>query len=217
MSNSSIDLMASLKTGGLIMVPLLICSLLVWAVACAKWLSIRNFKKELALVSQKIPTLLSEKKIHEAKGLCQMVECLGPSMEAMLQGPGDNTEMWKSRVGRRLADAFADLRSSMWILGTIGPSAPFIGLFGTVVGIIKSFESIATTGKSGFNVVAGGLAEALVATAAGIMVAVMAVVLYNYFQTRFGELQARTRHLLEDFMDVMQENKQENTSREQVR
>ncbi len=210
MPNSSIDILSSLKSGGLIMVPLVICSLLVWAVACAKWFAIRNFKKELALVGNKIPVLLNEKKIHEAKGLCQMVECLGPSMETLLQGPGENREVWKARVGRRLAESFVMLRRSMWILGTIGPSAPFIGLFGTVVGIIKSFESIAVSGKSGFNVVAGGLAEALVATAAGIMVAVMAVVLYNYFQTRFAELQGRTRNLLEDCMDLMADYKQEN-------
>jgi biopolymer transport protein ExbB len=80
------------------------------------------------------------------------------------------------------------LRKHLWILGTVASSAPFIGLLGTVVGIIKSFESMAIAGTGGFAVVAAGISEALVATALGLAVAIIAVIFYNYFQVRIANL-----------------------------
>jgi biopolymer transport protein ExbB/TolQ len=80
------------------------------------------------------------------------------------------------------------LRKNLWILGTVASSAPFIGLLGTVVGIIKSFESMAIEGTGGFSVVAAGISEALVATALGLGVAIIALIFYNYFQTRVSNL-----------------------------
>jgi biopolymer transport protein ExbB len=85
------------------------------------------------------------------------------------------------------------LKKHLWILGTVASSAPFIGLLGTVVGIIKSFESMAIAGTGGFAVVAAGISEALVATALGLAVAIIAVIFYNYFQTRIGNLNALFR------------------------
>ena len=80
------------------------------------------------------------------------------------------------------------LKKHLWILGTVASSAPFIGLLGTVVGIIKAFESMAVAGTGGFSVVAAGISEALVATALGLAVAIIAVIFYNYFQTRISTL-----------------------------
>lgn len=74
------------------------------------------------------------------------------------------------------------------VLGTLGNTAPFIGLFGTVVGIIKAFKDLALAGGGGPSVVAAGIAEALVATAAGLLVAIPAVIIYNYFQRRVKEI-----------------------------
>lgn len=70
-------------------------------------------------------------------------------------------------------------------LGTIAVIAPFVGLFGTVVGITKTFADVARMGKAGIEVVSAGVAEALVATAVGLVVAIVSVVLFNYFKTRF--------------------------------
>ena len=70
------------------------------------------------------------------------------------------------------------------VLGTMGNIAPFIGLFGTVVGIIKAFRDLALSGVGGPTVVAKGIAEALVATAAGLAVAIPAVIVFNYFTRR---------------------------------
>ena len=82
------------------------------------------------------------------------------------------------------------LKGSLWILGTVASSAPFIGLFGTVVGIVKAFHHMAVLGSGGFAVVAAGISEALIATALGLVVAIVALIFYNYFQTRLDRIEA---------------------------
>ncbi|MGE3497444.1 MAG: MotA/TolQ/ExbB proton channel family protein [Candidatus Binatia bacterium] len=82
------------------------------------------------------------------------------------------------------------LKGPLWVLGTVGASAPFIGLFGTVIGIIKAFHNMARMGSGGFSVVAAGISEALVATGLGLAVAIIAVIFYNYFQTRIERIEA---------------------------
>jgi biopolymer transport protein ExbB len=85
------------------------------------------------------------------------------------------------------------------ILGTMGNIAPFIGLFGTVVGIIRAFHDLAVSGSGGPSVVAAGIAEALITTAAGLVVAIPAVIFYNYFLRRVGnimvEIEATTKKI----------------------
>jgi biopolymer transport protein ExbB len=85
------------------------------------------------------------------------------------------------------------------VLGTMGNIAPFIGLFGTVVGIIRAFHDLATAGTGGPSVVAAGIAEALITTAAGLVVAIPAVISYNYFLRRVGtimsEIESATKKL----------------------
>jgi len=78
-------------------------------------------------------------------------------------------------------EALVEMKRGLGILATIGSTAPFIGLFGTVVGIINAFQGIARTGTGGMAAVSGGIAEALVATALGIFVAIPAVVAFNTF------------------------------------
>jgi len=81
----------------------------------------------------------------------------------------------------------------LWILATIGSSAPFIGLFGTVMGIMRAFHSMALVGTGGFGVVAGGISEALIATALGLAVGIIAVAAYNYLQARVERIDASLR------------------------
>ena len=76
------------------------------------------------------------------------------------------------------------LEANLSIIGTVAVIAPFVGLFGTVLGIIRAFEDIALKGNSTPAVVAAGVSEALVTTAAGLAVAVIAVIFFNYFKSR---------------------------------
>jgi len=112
-------------------------------------------------------------------------------------------EIWEQKIARKILETQAGLKKFLWVIGTIGSSAPFIGLFGTVVGIIGSFDAMAQTGKSGFSVVAASLSEALIATAAGIVVAVFAVVLYNYFQTKLNSINLEFKNGVAEIADLL--------------
>jgi len=93
-------------------------------------------------------------------------------------------------AAERRFEEVEQLKRPLWILGTVASSAPFIGLFGTVVGIIKAFHSMSVMGSGGFAVVAGGISEALVATALGLGVAIIALIFYNYFQVRLDRIES---------------------------
>ena len=86
------------------------------------------------------------------------------------------------------------LQSRLNILATISSAAPFIGLFGTVLGIIDSFQSIGTSGVTSLAVVAPGISEALVATAAGLLAAIPALMAYNHFRSVSRQLSDNMRH-----------------------
>ena len=84
-----------------------------------------------------------------------------------------------------------DLERNLGVLGTLGNNAPFIGLFGTVLGIIRSFADLSHAQNAGISVVIGGIAEALVATALGLLVAIPAVIAFNYFQGKIRRILGR--------------------------
>jgi biopolymer transport protein ExbB len=83
-----------------------------------------------------------------------------------------------------------ELNRYIWVLATSGASAPFIGLFGTVVGILVAFQSMAIMGTGGFSVVAAGISEALISTALGLAVAIVAVIFFNYFSIKIQNINA---------------------------
>jgi len=95
--------------------------------------------------------------------------------------PVNSVELVQSALRDSMSETLIQLKKGLGVLATIGSCAPFIGLFGTVVGIINAFQSIAATGSGGMSVVSGGIAEALVSTALGIFVAIPAVVAFNTF------------------------------------
>jgi biopolymer transport protein ExbB/TolQ len=95
--------------------------------------------------------------------------------------PVASLELVTSALRDSMSETLIHLKKGLGFMATIGSIAPFIGLFGTVVGIINAFRSIAATGSGGMSVVSGGIAEALVSTALGIFVAIPAVVAFNHF------------------------------------
>ncbi|MBW1884897.1 MAG: MotA/TolQ/ExbB proton channel family protein, partial [Deltaproteobacteria bacterium] len=90
----------------------------------------------------------------------------------------------------RRAELASGLKRGVWMIGTVGSLAPFVGLFGTVVGIIRAFGVMSESGETGFQVVSANLSEALIATAAGLGVAIVALSFFNYLQIRIGSLNA---------------------------
>lgn len=194
----------SFQEGGFIMYPLLFCSILIWAVVLEKYFSLSKFTKQNREYYAKAKPMLVKGEIAQAKGLYATAhELIARPYMVLLEEKDSSKQNREEKVYRRLLESQAGLRRFMWILGTIGSSAPFIGLFGTVVGIIRAFDDISVAGKSGFSVVAGSLSEALIATAAGILVAVVATIFYNFFQTKLTEVNLEFKHTLEDLNDCL--------------
>src|SRR3954468_8910752 len=98
--------------------------------------------------------------------------------------PGETIEASKRALERAEAIVHAELKRGLGGLATIGSTAPFVGLFGTVVGILNAFRGIATSKATGLAAVAGGISEALVTTAVGLFVAIPAVMMFNYLTGR---------------------------------
>ena len=101
-----------------------------------------------------------------------------------------NRDERKRAIEREVERAVATLQKGTTLLGTVATVAPFIGLFGTVVGVMRAFRDLASAAGAGPGVVAIGISEALVCTAAGLFVAIPAVAAYNYLNhraARFGE------------------------------
>src|ERR1700689_2026919 len=98
--------------------------------------------------------------------------------------PGEEIEASKRALERAEAIVHAELKRGVSGLASIGSTAPFVGLFGTVFGIMNAFGSIATSKSTGIGAVAGGISEALITTAVGLFVAIPAVLVFNYFTGR---------------------------------
>jgi len=97
---------------------------------------------------------------------------------------GEDVEASKRALERAAAIVHAELKRGVSTLATIGSTAPFVGLFGTVVGIINAFKGISTEKSTGLGAVAGGISEALVTTAVGLFVAIPAVWMFNFFTNK---------------------------------
>jgi biopolymer transport protein TolQ len=110
----------------------------------------------------------------------------------------------KRAVRKAESQKLSQLGSSLPFLATTGSATPFIGLFGTVWGIMASFHDIGQRGSASLAVVAPGISEALVATAAGLAVAIPAVIFYNYFANKLDEIDGETVNFSTDFLNLVE-------------
>jgi biopolymer transport protein ExbB/biopolymer transport protein TolQ len=113
----------------------------------------------------------------------------------------DVIEAARRAIERATLMTTADFKRGLGGLATIGATAPFIGLFGTVVGIINAFRGMAITGSGGLGAVSAGIAEALVTTAVGLFVAIPAVWLYNYFLNQVERFQVEMANSSSELID----------------
>lgn len=141
---------------------------------------------------------LEMKKLAESPHLKKDAENLKPQLSGL-----DNIE----RVIRKTTEAeVSQMESRLTILATTGSTGPFIGLFGTVWGIMGSFHKIGATGNASLAVVAPGISEALVATAIGLAAAIPAVVMYNNFVARIRKEEIEINNFTADFLNIIKRN-----------
>ncbi len=161
-----------------------------------RWIAFQGARKQSRLFAPAVANALKEGKIDEAISIAEQNKRshLAKVVTAGLQEfqahqvsaeiPGETIEASKRALERASAIVHAELKRGVSSLATIGSTAPFVGLFGTVVGIIHAFQGISAQKSTGLTAVAGGIAEALVTTAIGLFVAVPAVWVYNYFTSK---------------------------------
>jgi len=172
----------------IVMIGLAIASIITWTIWIAKGLELMGAKRRLRteIVHLKKAATLKEASVSAAKPGTLANRLVHDALEEMhLSASAREKEGIKERVSFRLERLVAacgrNMSSGTGVLATIGSTAPFVGLFGTVWGIMNSFIGIAKTQTTNLAVVAPGIAEALLATALGLVAAIPAVVIYNVF------------------------------------
>ena len=131
-----------------------------------------------------VQELIDALRQHQNSHVAQVVSAGILEYDSVRQAGGDQAaslELVTSALRDSMSETLIELKRGLGFLATIGSTAPFVGLFGTVAGIINAFRNIAATGSGGMSVVSGGIAEALVTTALGIFVAIPAVAAFNHF------------------------------------
>jgi biopolymer transport protein ExbB len=158
-----------------------------------RWIAFRAARKQSRLFAPAVAGALKDGKIDEAIAIAEQnkrshlakVVTAGlqefQAHQASAEISGETIEASKRALERASAIVHAELKRGVSGLATIGSTAPFVGLFGTVLGIINAFHGISQQKSTGLAAVAGGIAEALVTTAIGLFVAVPAVWMFNYF------------------------------------
>jgi len=126
--------------------------------------------------------------------------------------PGEHVEASSRALERATAIVHSEMERGIGGLATIGSTAPFVGLFGTVVGIINAFQGISTEKSTGLGAVAGGISEALVATAIGLFVAIPAVWMYSYFITRMKAFDVEMSNSSSELVDYFLKRSQSRTA-----
>lgn len=154
------------------------------------------------------PNLLAAKALGEARGPAARISLAG--FEVLIEGDmaqdlahsGDRRDLLERCLRQQLQKERRALESGLALLASIGSTAPFVGLFGTVWGIMNALQDITKAGNASLDVVAGPIGDALIATAIGIAVAVPAVLAYNFFVRRMKTVVADLDDFATDFLNL---------------
>jgi biopolymer transport protein ExbB len=198
------QLLDLLWMGRLTVIPLGLGSILVLAIVFERVWRYRGIERGTRQLTRESVELLVRRDVAGARSLCEKAK--SPLSEVYLEAM-----RWKNVALEDLEGVLAtsrqeiahDLKRGLWVIGTIGSLAPYVGLFGTVIGIMRSFLDMAEHGVGGFEVVAAGISEALVATAAGLFVAIVALMFFNYLQVRVGSISSTFSRSCERFVQAL--------------
>ncbi len=204
-----------LKSGSASMWIIVACSVIALAVAVERAIALWGFTDRARTLADAVSRALFRGDLDDARAQCERsgspaADVFLAALVASAPRPGGRLarpepERIAAAVERERQQVNLKLRRNLWILGTVGATAPFVGLFGTVVGIMHAFRQMANTGQGGFAVVAAGISEALVTTAGGIAVAIEAVVIYNFLNVHVGRLALELKLLAEEYLELVRD------------
>lgn len=198
-----------------VMIILILASVVCWAIIGAKYFIFRDANKHTALFldhfyeGQEWDVLTKQIRLYKGSPLAHVFQAGYHELEKTGMKKDVDKPHFDNiiRALRRAMTAeITRLEKTVYFLATTGSTAPFVGLFGTVWGIMNSFQSIGATGVANLAVVAPGISEALIATAFGLAAAIPAVIGYNYFQQRVRIYSSEMENFASDFTNMMKRN-----------
>jgi len=219
MSFSLIDMYNTMgPTAKFIVLVLALMSVYSLSVMIERFLTYRKAKKQSRAYAPKVAKLLKDGKVQEAIKISSGKDVRNSHLAKVLlaglqeyeyqkeTGGGTRDDMMEAAhraIERATALNLTDLKRGLSGLATIGATAPFVGLLGTVIGIINAFRGMALTGSGGIGAISAGIAEALVTTAVGLFVAIPAVWAFNYLTTRVESFTVEMDNSASELIDYM--------------
>lgn len=173
--------------GSPVMIALILCSVVAFGVAAERMWFYAKRRGNAGVIARDAIRLIGLKNMTEAAHVCRTAaHPVGPVAATLFEHKNDDVTSVEERVHVALSQQKLLLERNLNVLGTLATVAPLLGLLGTVWGIMRAFHDMAQVGSAAPSVVAAGVAEALVTTAAGLVVAVPSLILYNHFARRMN-------------------------------
>jgi biopolymer transport protein ExbB len=177
------------KAGGIVMVPIILCSVLAVAITLERLWTLREQRVVPAELTDKVWKAVENRALSDRQiTVLQQHSPLGRVLAAGLANRHRHREVMISAIEDAGRHVVHDLERFLNVLGTIAAISPLLGLLGTVTGMIRTFKAITLAGVGNPSAMAGGIAEALITTAAGLLVAIPALVAYRYLRGRVDSL-----------------------------
>lgn len=189
----------------------------IWSLSVTfkKWWELRKAQAETRRFAPEFSQFLEEDNLTEAINLSEkykkshVARVLGGSLgevKALIHDGSVSVSDINSverAVEREMLMTITDLKRGLGILATVGATAPFVGLLGTTMGIVNAFQGMAASGSGGISAISGGVSEALITTAFGLLVAIPAVWAFNYFQIKIDNLIAEMTYTSKEMIDYL--------------
>ena len=198
-----------------VVVVMAIMSIYSITIMVSKWWALRQAQRESRKFAPEFSQFLEEDNLSEAIRLAESYKkshvaiVLGGALSEIkplvMDGSvtvGDINSAERA-VERNMLLEVTNLRRGLAVLATVGATAPFVGLLGTTIGIVNSFTSMSASGSGGLGSISAGIAEALISTAFGLLVAIPAVWAYNYFTTKIDNLTAEMTYVSKEMIDYL--------------
>lgn len=194
---------------------LAIMSIYSLTVMVSKWWSLRKAQKETIKFAPEFSQFLEEDNLTEAINLAESYKkshvalvlggALGEVKPLIQDGSVTVADINSAEraVERNMLLEITNLKRGLAVLATTGATAPFVGLLGTTMGIVNAFQGMAVSGSGGLSAIGGGISEALITTAFGLLVAIPAVWAYNYFTTKIDNLTAEMMYVSKEMIDYL--------------
>jgi biopolymer transport protein ExbB len=194
---------------------LAIMSVYSLTVMVGKWWTLRKAQAETRKFAPEFSQFLEEDNLNEAIRLAESYKkshvarvlggALGEVKPLLQDGSVTVADINSAEraVERNMMIILSELKRGLAVLATVGATAPFVGLLGTTMGVVNSFQGMAASGSGGLAAIGGGIAEALITTAFGLLVAIPAVWAYNYFTTKIDNLSVEMTYTSKEMIDYL--------------